>query len=111
MVMLYGKGKKKITVLRVLVIDNRVDVIQELVTRCNRIRYDLSQRYNKELIYTATTIAQAQKKIKAGLNLQVIVFSQDFPEEKISELRRWLSFRQQAVPFFIVPVSLPGRVV
>lgn len=104
-----GLGTWKQKVYRVLAIDTDKDIRQKLIDYyCKNLKYRYAPN-DRSMVYRAKDISDAQKKIGRGLDLHLIVFSQNFPELKREQLREWLSSAQMATPFIMVPLGSPAK--
>lgn len=97
--------RRKKKTLKVLVVDEQDSTRRALVNYYAKfIRPRCIQRYGCDLVYVAKNVFQSQRKIEKGLDLHIIIFSQDFSKEETDTFREWLSSRQLAIPFVFVPI-------
>ena len=78
-----------------------------LVSRYNNCIRPCIRGYPKEKIYRATDAAHAIGKIKRGLDLEMIIFSEEFSEQEQEKLRDYFYSKSDAVMPKFVMLRLP----
>ncbi len=106
-------SKKQKKVFKILVIDGSMDIRQKLIEYYQKILKRLYAKKDKSIVYRAKSVLEAEKKIDHSriFDLDLIIFSFDFPQDKKDELREWLSCLHVSTPFITVPLGSPAEVI
>lgn len=88
---------------RVLIVAESKAIRQELVDYYFKRLQHVHAPNANSIVRRAMSVSDATRKINAQLVLNLVIFSEDFPEKEKDELRAWLSSNRLAPLFITVP--------
>jgi len=104
------RGQIFLTILVIHPDKNARQRLQDLYFENLRVHHAAYYCHLNATVEKSSGVKDAMKRFINNLEVDVVIFSEDFPEEERNQLRELLSSLNVATPFRIIPLGLPAKI-